>query len=273
MGMTNVFKAFILAAAMMAGTCFSAFAATPQTVEDARKVILEADDFTNTDHGICFISEGELGASDELDGIIGKYFRGCDALTELRQAVINASVDSPVSTTYRHYITDSMLQDLVGHQTALDTWSSKTAKETVPDGMTKYDASRTAYLYITANYPYDYAAAADYRTSAPAQSGYYALVNGKGICASQSRLFRCLTEAIPFNPDSGLVDWQCDTPQYLSVINISGHGHQFAAIDFGGDAGVRYYECTAERAILDESAAERTYRFSGVGDPTYDWEY
>lgn len=200
--------------------------------------------------------------------IISKYFRGCDIITELRVA-LGASVDDPMSTTFRHYITDEKIQRLVEHQTELDKWSTEMAKKIASDGGSKFATAYCAYRYITDHYSYDYDAASESFAKAEAQSGYYAMVNGKGICASLSRLFRCLVEAIPFNPDTGLVDWECDNPEYLTVINVSGNNHQWAAINFGDLIGMRYYECTNHELVRLESEAEQYYGFSKIDDPNF----
>lgn len=269
--------ALALTVLMAIGTASMSFARTPDTLEEAKQDILKIDGFKEDEQGIYFTEEATdydgVKIGDVCKKVIGQYFRGCAVNSELLRATTSAGVDSPVSTTYRYTITDDDVQKLIDHQKALDEWSEAAARRVVPDGVAKKTAAKDAYWYITYKFPYDYAAVEDTNLMLEAQSAYYCLENGKGICASQSKLFRCLVEAIPLNPETGLVDWNCAEPDHLQVYLVKNDNHQFAAIRFEkGDNGILFYECTGNSKIRTANEAVSFYNMKGIFDSAYTWE-
>ena len=58
-----------------------------------------------------------------------------------------------------------------------------------------------------------------------ASDAYSLIANNTGVCIAFFCAFRALLEAVPFNPSTGLVDWNCVEPDHIRVAIVENVKH------------------------------------------------
>jgi hypothetical protein len=136
------------------------------------------------------------------------------------------------------------IADLSARQDKIDVWMKKNVSGIIPSGVEHEEAIRLAYDYIMKSLEYDYNIEKDVDEECLAQGADYVIDHGgKGDCASFSRFFRALVEAIPFDSETGLVNYDVvkEHEYHIRVAIISfnrtqNDGHVWTAIqDPDGD--------------------------------------
>lgn len=105
----------------------------------------------------------------------------------------------------------------------------KIAKDKIKNGMSIRDAAKAVAKYYAYNYPYADGHISEY------QSGYQQLMNGTGVCASNSRLFRLTMNSIPFK--NGAVDWGNGT-EHVNAFVVNSLNHSWNEIIVNGQVYV-----------------------------------
>lgn len=232
-------SAIILLAAITFSFSVPAYAATADDIAAASGGMLHV----TADGGLesTPISSGSLSSDKVITTIIEPAVstgtRFCDSGELLR-------VDYRDSSSGRIYsINSTDIAKLEGRIAYVNDWLKANMPTIIPSGTDRETAIRTAFNYIIDNYPYD-----DYLTSyeqkADAQGAYYVIANGKGICASYSKLFRAMLEYLPFNT-SGVVDYNEPNPTHIivAIVNDADHTHEWDAIQ-DPDGTWYYYDIT-----------------------------
>lgn len=221
-----------------AGTAFgapAAYAETPKTAEQAAEALAAQSD-------LFYVSGDKLRAKgtyndnfwDELDYAINAVFRSCDG-SEMDSLTATYNTASPEILSYQ--IREEQLQILADNQTLVNNWLADNVPAIIPNGTNKEDAIWLAYTHVVNSYAPDYTALADtgYMRK-EAQGAAYVIKNGKGICAGLTKLFRSIAEYIPFDPQTGQVNYSAANPEYLQVAIVKNDevSHEWAAISLGG---------------------------------------
>lgn len=224
---------------LQAGTAFGAvnpsYSQVPKTAEEAAEALAAQSD-------ILYVSGKELHSEgvpndtfwDELDIAINAVFRSCDA-SEMDSLRATYDVAAPEILSYE--VREDQLQILVDNQALVNSWLESSVPTLIPDGSSAEDAVWTAYLHVVNSYLPDYIALEDTGyVRKEAQGAAYVLKNGKGICAGLTKLFRSIVESIPFDANTGLVDYSAQDPVYLkaAVLENRDVSHEWAAISFSG---------------------------------------
>lgn len=123
---------------------------------------------------------------------------------------------------------------LLNHESYVVNWLNNNLSSIVHDGVDRETAIKIVFDYIINNFEYDHSSVNDYEKASEQQGAYYILANGIGNCASYSKLFRGMIEAIPFNKD-GIVDYTDAGTEHIKVaivgwIQDKFDGHEWAAI-------------------------------------------
>ena len=69
-----------------------------------------------------------------------------------------------------------------------------------------------------------------------------------GVCIAFSCAFRAMLEAVPFNPSTGLVDWNCTEPDHIRVAIVEDGKHMWNAIQ--NDQGKPVIGCRGHLSVL-----------------------
>lgn len=169
--------------------------------------------------------------SDYVNSSINTVFRSCSLNT-----IYPIYSYGPQDGDHYIILSSDQLKTLADHQKAVDEWAHFVASQLFPSGTDRGTVLQTSFLHIVRNYPYDDTATSwrDSLKCNQAQDAYYMITNGSGICASYAKAFRALIEAVPFNPETHLVDWECNNPAYIKVAIVkyfhSNVGHEWNAI-------------------------------------------
>ena len=141
----------------------------------------------------------------------------------------------------------------------VDSWLAASVPSIIPDGTSREDAIWLAYTHVVNAYAPDYAAEADtgYKRK-EAQGAAYVLKNGSGICAGLTKLFRSIVEYVPFDSQTGLVNYSAASPEHLRVAVVMNEaaGHEWAAIQL---AGIWYYY---DLSIINTANLAERYRMT-----------
>jgi hypothetical protein len=264
--------------------------ATPKNVAEAEQAILNMDsrfyktneklpsyyekynpnvDVSKSEDAIYGNPVQESNVSYSIQTVINQLFRDCDIM-EAYVVCRFYYVNDPNS--YRFVLYEDQINTLMEHQNAIDDWSSSSIREIVPDGIGMDDAIKICYLHILRNYPYNRNATSrvNLDLNKQAQGAYYAITTQSGICASLSKLFRTLVEAIPFDPETGCVNYNAESPFNLKVAIIDNEYkyHEWAAIQMSGNW--YYYDCAMSNDFVnqymnDEGALLYYYKMTDEG--------
>ena len=95
----------------------------------------------------------------------------------------------------------------------------------------------------------------------------YALKNGSGICAGLSKLFRAIIEYLPFDPQTGQVNYSAANPSRIRVAILMNEAanHEWAAIQLGD---IWYYY---DLSIINTANLAERYRMNGSQLNTEDY--
>lgn len=220
--------------------------ATPMTGREAAEALAaQCDDF--------YVKGGLYSRrmTDEefwimMEAAINKAFRQGDSC-DLGTCTYWTWDDAPDLREYE--VPLEKLERLVYEQDYVDGWCKENVPLIVSDGMDRDTAIRTIYDWIIAFATYDYDALTDDVLLSNEQSAYSLLTTGKGVCASYSKLFRGMVEVVPFNIETGGVDWQSGT-EYIKVALVDkrssdgASGHEWNAIQ-SSDGTWYCYDVTA----------------------------
>lgn len=227
---------------------FSAFA-TPMTVQETAQSILAVDnhfyyDSDGVKYDIPMSDRYNTAAISKINALLTSALRGC-AVGDFGSQINWCSSDG---VTCSITIKKDELSILAAHQDVVDSWADATARAVIPSGTSRDEAILTSYLHIARNYSYNTNLSNDEVMAA--QGAYFMIKNGYGLCASYAKVFRSLVEAIPFNQETGLVDWECTSPTHIKVVVAASDDHEWNEIQ---DAdGVWYvYDLSASRSIQE----------------------
>ena len=114
------------------------------------------------------------------------------------------------------------------------TWTDEWVKANVPNAatnvMTREQAKTAVFTYISTNYEYSLDILGDLDKERDASDAYSLIANNTGVCIAFSCAFRAMLEAVPFNPSTGLVDWNCVEPDHILVAIVENGKHMWNAI-------------------------------------------
>lgn len=114
------------------------------------------------------------------------------------------------------------------------TWTDEWVKANVPNiatnGITREQAKTAVFTYISTNYEYSMDILGDLDKERDASDAYSLIAYNTGICIALSCAFRAMLEAAPFNPSTGLVDWNCAEPDHIRVAIVENGKHMWNAI-------------------------------------------
>lgn len=215
---------------------------------------------------IAAASNGYLKISP--DGGVYAHVPGGVDVRILEAAVTTATrvCDGPEAIVSDHVYWDGInasgIAELESRKAFVDDWIASNIRSIVRAGTGRDSAIHTVFNYIADNYAYDYSCQGNKSAMCDSQGAYYAIVNGKGVCASLCKLFRGLVEALPFNAD-GVVDYSMDPASAsrirVALINNLEGTHEWAAIqDNDGiwchyDLAMSIESCEVRRASLDST--------------------
>lgn len=185
-----------------------------------------------------------------------------------------------VATYYADYRTNMVTfdQDKANAIVERTTWTDEWVKTNVPNiassGMTKEQAKAAVFTYIGTNYDYNRDIIGDLDKARDAADAYSLIANNNGVCIAFACTFRAMLEAIPFNPVTGLVDWNCSEPNHIKVAIVENDDHMWNAIQ--EDNGVWGIYDTSGASVHRESMMAF---YSLLGGESYDchgekiWHY
>lgn len=144
-------------------------------------------------------------------------------------------------------IDKNQMERILNEQAWVEDWCRTNVPTFVPNGVDRDVAISMVFHRVVHNFEYDYDLAknldtgnSDYQYAA---SAYGMLQNRKGVCVGLSQVFRVFLEAVPFDPETGLVDWSCENAEHIKVATVENNVHMWDAIQ--GDDGIwRYYDAT-----------------------------
>ena len=258
--MTSLLLGVMTAAALEAGTAFAwtPSSGTPRTAEGAAEALA-------ANSSLFYVSGSQLKAHgtdddtfwDEMNNAVNAVFRACDP-SEMDSLTASYDTAAPDILSYR--VSEDQLQILADNQALVDDWLAANVPVLIPDGTNKEDAIWLAYIHVVNAYAPDYAAEADtgYKRK-EAQGAAYALKNGSGICAGLSKLFRSIVEYLPFDPQTGQVNYSAANPSRIRVAILMNEAasHEWAAIQLGDSW--YYYDL----AIINTANLAERYRMNG----------
>lgn len=153
-----------------------------------------------------------------------------------------------------------------------EEWTKENVPKFIPDGLSRDEAIKAAFMYLSDNYEYSYdlrfGNESDIRKAANAS---YLFENGKGVCVAFSCAFRAIVEAIPFK--DGVVKWSAENPEHIQVAIVKDNSHMWNAIK--EDDGRWLYYDTASAADFKQTEPY----FRALGGTLYDnngpkvWSY
>lgn len=217
--------AVFMTVAMSITTSIPALAA-PMSNADAVKALHTADArfCKSADGAEITVDVNNTDWSVTITQILNKAFPACSQL-EMGSMHYTYEEGSPL---YTFEISNEQLTTLAEHQDAVNNWADSSARALFPSGTDRNTVLQTAYLHIVRNYSYESTISAE--NLRQAQGAYYMITTGKGICASYTKTFRALVEAVPFNPVTGVVDWECVEPTHIKVAIVYNAEHEWNAI-------------------------------------------
>lgn len=247
------------AAALEAGAAFAWTPSdgTPKTAEEAAEALAASN-------ALFYVSGDALHAKGTYDAVfwdamndaINTVFRACDP-SEMDS--LTATYDTAAPEILSYQVRKDQLQILVDNQSVVDSWLAASVPSIIPDGTSREDAIWLAYTHVVNAYAPDYAAEADtgYKRK-EAQGAAYVLKNGSGICAGLTKLFRSIVEYVPFDSQTGLVNYSAASPEHLRVAVVMNEGvsHEWAAIQL---AGTWYYY---DLSIINTANLAERYRMT-----------
>lgn len=155
-----------------------------------------------------------LSSKSDMNIIISKMFRYCSPFSFYYPS---DDLNGVYSLDGKCLITDEALYILSNYQTKTQEIVSQKISGIIPNGLSYYEAADALYKYMLNRYDY----AAEGRTSLKItklyQSAYPSLETGLGMCSSLSFLYRAYFENIPFDPVTGLVNYNSETPVYHTI--------------------------------------------------------
>lgn len=222
--MRKHFVAFMMAVAVTMAAALPAYAA-PMTNSEAIAALHQADGrvYKNGDSANITVDLSVTDWSQTIANILSKAFPAC-AQPEIGPIYYEYNDGSVRTFT----ISAAQLATLAEHQDVTNQWANSTARALFPSGTDRNTVLRTAYLHIARNYPY--ANGISTAEAKRAQGAYYMITTGKAICASYTKAYRALVEAVPFDPATGLVSWECAAPTRIKVAIVYNDGHEWNAI-------------------------------------------
>ena len=193
-----------------------------------------------------------------------------NALTRVWSKVFPACSPAEVSSTFSrtgdltlHFtMNQEQLQTSIHRQDAVDRWASDAAKVIFPNGLSKRDALQTACLHLGRNYHFN--ADISREQLKQAQGAYYLITTGEGVCASFAKAFCALVKAIPFNPATAVVDWNCEDPIFTEPVLVQNEIHQWNAVQ--DTDGAWYYYDSSQIAMYGNRYGELRYCHMSVAD-------
>lgn len=248
--MRKNFSTVIASTVMSLAMCFSSFA-IPLTTEEAAQAVLATNNiFYRSADGIRFNTESgniKYAVNRTLVNTISSTFRGCSICEA--HAVYTLPIGSGTTSVI---VYNNQLDILASHQDYVNAWATSVAKALFPSGTDRTNVLKISYLHIARNYPYnDNMTSEEHRD---AQGAYFLITRGFGICASLAKTFRSLVEAVPFNPSTGLVDWECESPTYIKAAIVSTSQHEWVEIQDADGVWYVYDLATTDRSFQESLA-------------------
>ena len=238
--MRKHFVAFMMAVTVAITTAFPVYAA-PMTNAEAIAALHQADGrvYKNGDTANITVDLAVTNWNQTITEILNKAFPACGQ-PEIGPVYYEYDDGSSVRD---FTISAAQLATLAEHQDVTNQWADSTAKALFSSGTDRNTVLQTAYLHIARNYPYaNGISAAEVKK---AQGAYYMITTGKAICASYTKAYRALIEAVLFDPVTGLVNWECAAPARIKVAIVYNDGHEWNAIQDPDGSWYHYDLATA----------------------------
>lgn len=229
--MKNRMASILTAMIVFLSSCVPVIA-TPMTAAQAAQALTASSDrfsINRQGDGVCYhIYQNENQRWDKyINNGINATFRACDiqVLTSMIACYTNTEDNST-----EYIINNAALDTLALHQDTADEWAHSAATQLFPDGTDRNTVLKLCYLHITRNYGYDWKIIKnnDREKRTLSQDAYYMITTGKAICASYAYAFRALVEAVPFDPTTGRVSWNCVNPTYMKSAIITDYSIRHA---------------------------------------------
>ena len=195
--------------------------AFPSTVKDVKHALVSSGNAYEDANGFNILVENGQNSTMVLENKFNDIFRDSDF------EEVNAPI-TKVQNGYLFTFTDEDLSTLIDHQNVVDAWADTTAKNITANGDDRSSVLWKVFHYLASNYSYD--KDVPYDELLRAQGAYYLIENSKGLCATFAKAFRALIEAVPFDPESNLVDWNANNKAYISVAILRNGVHEWAAV-------------------------------------------
>ena len=137
---------------------------------------------------------------------------------------------------YAEYRTNTVIFDqnkanmIIERTTWTDEWVKANVPNTATYVMTREQAKTAVFTYISTNYEYSLDILGYLDKESEASDAYSLIANNTGVCIAFSCAFRAMLESVPFNPSTGLVDWNCVEPDHIRVSIVENGKHMWNAI-------------------------------------------
>ena len=205
--------------------------AFPSTVKEVKNMLMSSENIREDTNGISITVGSDQNSTMVLEEYFNNIFRDSDF------EEVNVQI-SKTQNGYTFTFTDADLSTLIDHQKAVNAWAAMTAKSITANGDDRYSVLWKTFHYLASNYSYD--KDVPYDELLRAQGTYYLIENKKGLCATFAKAFRALIEAVPFDSESNLVDWNTNNKTYMSVAILRNEVHEWTAVKDLDDVWYQY---------------------------------
>lgn len=162
----------------------------------------------------------------------------------------------PDGNGYTCWIDNGYLDNFLNEKDWVEEWCKTNVKNWVLNGASKDVAIRCVLMYCN-GFNYDYNMAKNQTGSMKKEftlsaSSFSMIQKQNGVCVGFSSAFRSLLESVPFDPETGLVNWDSDNPIYMKVAILRNKTHMWNAVQ-NDDGTWTWYDATLGSSVSKET--------------------